>query len=183
MAKFIEIKDIDWKFNFQDYLRFLDDDDISSGKWYGISIQYNDAIRNVDLVQIFNRIVCDLNNELWLVKHDDKLLPWFPYIDELESFPKIRGLFFSHEKPIISNEIIEMSQEELGYFAEELSIYPYKLSYKNIDCISRDNGIVLKWTSHMTLDVISTSPAFIDEVRNKVSIYNGIQIINYNTLH
>lgn len=151
------------EFDHADYLKFLDEEAISKKQWYGISIQsksQNSYEGFVKLFQDFTRLIDP--NKSWIITHDDKRLPWFLSMDEMRLFPKLLSHFQDFNMAHDSIGEIVCNTIELNSLAQEILCYPNVLSYKNLDCICESAGIIMKTTSHITLDLIVTKEEYLD---------------------
>ena len=165
----------------EDYLSFLNEEP-TLRNWYGYSIQFDGLYTNKNKIQklqsVLNHFINQFNEDQhWLIRHDDKFLPWFIEGDE-KRLPKLKRVFNNKQVPFNFKGSILFSSDELLEVSDEVVSYSYLLSYKNLDIINVDTCILFKCTNHLTLDVISTEKILILSMR-KYAEKLGYPVINY----
>lgn len=190
MNKVVSLNDMKLKFDHTDYQIFLDEDDQSKNNWYAVSIQLdNSSLQEIGemymrLKNLFSMLIANVESEtVWYILHDDKILPWFISEKESKRFPKILSILKCDNKEYYDKGIFICSTAQLESLCSEIVRYPSELSYKNIDCINSKTNIILKTTSHLTLDLISTNEETLKIYCNKIKSVKGIIIKKYNTLN
>jgi hypothetical protein len=174
MIKFIEGNNDITPYDKEDYLNFIDNDFEGTTSWKGYSIQPlnklgDDKYTKTQLKEVFEQIIQKTDNGgKWIVKHDDKILPWFIEGDE-SLFPKICSALKENNVQPSSKGALLCDISDLFYLSDEIVSYSYSLSYKNLDIINTDRILVIKATSHLSLDLLSTNLRILNELLTLVS--------------
>jgi len=147
-------------YNKEQYFDFLDDDLDIVSDWHGVSIQIADGKTEIDInidryIEIFKTIILKLDKDLpWIINHYYKDMNWFPNDnDNLNSF---RTLFKENNIPNTFKGSIIFMKDDLMKFAKDLIMYPYVLSYRDLDISHSVIPFIIKITNHLTIDLIST---------------------------
>jgi len=161
----------DLPYDKEQYLDCLDDEATTVINWYGYSIQLDKSrINNSDqilneLEKVLRNIVLILDNgSVWLVNHDDKDLKWFPNDDD--NLNEIRILFKKNNVPNSYRGALVLLKDDLFEFSHDLISYPYILSYKNLDISHGELQFIIKITSHLSVDLLSTDKVLLDQMVN-----------------
>ena len=152
------------------YLEFLGDDFNSQTKWVGYSLQlvsYRDPIKSLSILnETLKKLLAEYEDDsFWNVNHDDKDMKWFP--DSQQNLKNLRELFRNHGIPNDFIGVISFSKHELLQYFEDLVSYPYLLSYKNLDISNSELPIIIKITSHLSLDLLSTEISLLEKILDK----------------
>lgn len=163
-------------YNKEQYFDFLDDDLDITSNWNGISIQVADNKTDVDLnidryIEIFEFIILKFDQDLpWIINHYYKDMYWFPNDDEnLNSF---RALFKANNISNTFKGSIIFMKDDLMKFAKDLIMYPYVLSYRDLDISHSVMPLIIKITNHLTIDVISTNKIILKLIADNISSNN-----------
>jgi len=161
-----ENQEIGYPYDRDVYFSYLDDD-LPSVKWYGYSLQIQlDFSQNISydlLKSVFQKIIIENDTgDEWLVNHDDKHMPWF--FDKKDNLPLLRSLFEGNGILNSFKGVLSCFKEDVIFLAKDLVSYPFLLSYKNIDISHSKQVLILKLTSHLTIDVLSTDEEKIQEI-------------------
>lgn len=167
----------------EQYLLFMEDEDIKPKiMWYGFSIQINiqEKIIFSDALNILEKslkkILSNFENSFWIINHDDKDLPWF--IDNDKNLKELRTTFKRNNIKNNFKGSIFCSHYELIKLSRDLISYPYILSYKNLDISNKNIPIIIKTTSHLTIDVLSTEIGILNTLI-KYNVFEHSKIIKY----
>lgn len=151
------------------YLHSLDEEFYSAVNWYGYSVQETETKEgNVSqskgrLEMVLKNVISKLDNgQNWVVNHDDKDLRWFPNDDN--NLKAIRSLFEVNDIPNSFIGALIALKEDLFNISHNLVSYPYDLSYKNLDISHSELQFVIKVTSHLTIDLLSTDKNLLEKV-------------------
>jgi hypothetical protein len=157
----------------REYIEYLDDDSDSISPWYGTSIQLDSSIEKADLAKtieifepLFRRIILGFKNgPFWIANHDDKDLNWFP--NNSKNLKSLRNLFEQNGIENTYRGALIFTNDMLFSIDKDLISYSYVLSYKNIDISHSELPFVIKMTSHLTIDLLSTDQRLLKEIINK----------------
>jgi hypothetical protein len=161
MINFISEGKVKLEFDHNDYLAFLDDEDTFS-KWYGFSLQFKInrseiSEKEMDLVAMYKELIIEIisffYDNTWILRHDDKVLPWFKD-NNCQSFPNLSRIFIAYGIPFNFKGAIVLDKENLIALLDDLILYPYRLAYKNIDIINCKTSLIIKISSHLNIDII-----------------------------
>lgn len=163
-------------YNKGQYFDFLDDDLDTASEWDGISIQIANNKTEVDLnidryIEIFKAILLKFDQDLpWIINHYYKDMNWFPNDDDnLNSF---RLLFKTNNIPTTFKGSIIFMKDDLIKYAKDLIMYPYILSYRDLDISHSAMPLIIKTTNHLTIDLISTDKTILNLMANTISSNN-----------
>jgi hypothetical protein len=164
------------------YLSYFDEDDDTVDRniiWHAFSLQLAE-IRNDQLYKApeqtvvncinhleisFKKMISGIDQSLpWIVNHDDKDLPWFN--EDGNTMPELRKLFKQNNVPLSFVGCLTFDRDDLLNLARELITYSYILSYKNLDISHGKLPLVVKFTGHLTLDLLSTDKALLTKILN-----------------
>lgn len=185
MIEILKLKDLGPDICHYDYLTFLDDELYSKQSWFGFSVQGLDA--NISRVYLYKRlsaifrdvILEEMEYPIWYVLHDDKILPWFNSQSDVSEFPLIAKILHEKKLSLQSKCIFKIDYAHLEKLADEIIKYPSLLSYKNIDCINDSSGLIIKSTSHITIDFISKDFEKISRLKKAIDVKNDLRIVDY----
>jgi hypothetical protein len=163
-------------YNREQYLDFLDDDSISLIEWYAVSFQFdNDGkeyglSRSVDVFEsLFKNLISTLDDgSFWIINHDDKDMNWFP--NDKDNLTSLRTLFEQNNVQNTFRGSLIFMKNDLFKFAKDLISYPYVLSYKNLDISHSKLQFVVKITSHLTIDLLSTDKMLLRKIVKENSL-------------
>jgi hypothetical protein len=155
------------------YIEFLDDDFDSTTEWCGVSFQLDYLGKNINITEplkifgrLFEKIVSKLDSEsFWIINHDDKDLNWFP--DNDDNLFSLRDWFRQNGIPNTFRGSLILMKSELLKFSKDLILYPYLLSYKNLDISHSELQFVIKITNHLTIDLLSTNKELLRKIINE----------------
>lgn len=165
-------------YNEKEYFNFLDDHLDTASSWCGISIQIKDNKTDIDLsifgyIEIFKSIIFEFDTGLpWIIKHYYKDMNWFPNDDE--NLSSLRALFKANSIPNTFKGSIIFMKDDLIMYAKDLITYPYILSYRDLDISHSLMPLVIKFTNHLTIDLISTDKTMLKLIAENISSKNFI---------
>ncbi len=160
--KFIENFEELLPYNREHYIDFLDDDFDAETKWCAVSLQINSENGETSLSKfvdvfglIFKNVVLKLDNGVsWIINHDDKDMNWF--LNDKDNLEALRTVFKINNVQDTFKGSLILEKENLLELAQDLISYPYVLSYKNLDISHSKLQFIIKITSHLTIDLLST---------------------------
>lgn len=158
------------------YIEPLSDDFYSATRWCGVSFQLENVEENIDLtepVKIFRRllenIILELDNgSFWIINHEFMDVSWFPDMDD--NLISLRTFFKQNNVQNTFKGALVLMKDELLKLSEDLILYPYILSYKNLDISHNDLQFIIKITNHLTIDLLSTDKELLRKVVNENSL-------------
>jgi hypothetical protein len=183
-----KLEDINFKIDYKDYKRFLNNDIQSIKCWYGVSMQvdgrYKDSRKYQLLNKIFNHLIDDLDLNIdWYILQSGKIKEWFYYDDWSTNFPLIKQALHNSGLSSKSKGVIKCNTKEFVELFPEIIRYPSELSLQDIDCINDTENIIIKSTHHYDIDLISMETKVLNSFIDKVKSLKDLRIIKYNTLH
>lgn len=129
------------------------------------------------LTRVVSAQITHLNAPNWIIKHDDKDFPWIQNEDVRNALlQQFKELFQGNG--IAANEVgpLVVSQKELCTVLKELIYYPQNLSYKNIDLIPVGSEVVIKFTHHLDIQLISRNKVILEEL---LQFAEGVEGLTY----
>lgn len=169
MIKFKEYKTGILPYDRGHYIDFLDDDFNSSTKWQAVSLQMkSDRVNTLSnfikvFSLIFRSVVIKLDNGFsWIINHDDKDMSWFP--NENDNLETLRRIFKTNNIKYNFKGVLILDKEELLDITQDIMSYPYILLYKNLDISHSELQFIIKITSHLTIDLLSTDKELLRKI-------------------
>ncbi len=166
-------------YNRTKYLGYQADTDFSV-KWFGVSFQVVEIAdqKNASFEQylklyepLFKNMVLAFDDiSSWIVSHDIKDRPWFPYSND--SLPNLRTLFKLNN---ISNSFtgaVVFSTPDLMAYAKELVSYPYAVIgtkgslYRDLDISHSKLPAIIRISGHLNIDFISSEENIFRKIRH-----------------
>jgi len=98
--------------------------------------------------------------EIWVVNHDDKNMPWFP--TDNGNLSKLRLLFKQYNISNTFRGYLTLTGKDLILYSQDFISYPFRMFaeegmlYKNIDISHSSLPFIIKISGHLTVDFIST---------------------------
>lgn len=172
------LKNIDYR----DYQKLLDDEELTEMEWFGICLAPNssfstDAERYSMLYHILNELIRYANKEeIWYIRHEYKILPWFNNLEDSILFPKITECLNSNKTDYSDKSIIKCKAAGIEYLTDEIVKYPSLLNYKDIECINDDQSLILKFNHHNCMFLLTPLQTTINFYLNKVRFIQDVDI-------
>jgi hypothetical protein len=167
------------------YISSLEHDFGPDKQWYGISIQSVDHKEDSTFLikfctAIFEKLIRNYDNgSSWIISHDDKDMPWFYKNAKKDILSNLWKLFHNHNTPRDFRGGIRLDTDTiLENLLNDLIIYPFILSYKNLDISSSSVPFIIKISDHLCIDVLTTDTKTIEEVKSMKFPYS-CQMIPY----
>ncbi|MDQ2772977.1 MAG: hypothetical protein M3Y54_21030 [Bacteroidota bacterium] len=169
-------------YNRNRYFRYLHSDADSHTPWYGASFQLTSEAHNISqginfglpkfldhYEPFFKELVAQFDDGLcWIVTHDKYDDVWLP--NDEPTLPALRALFTQHRVPNTFRGALRLTKQEVLAFAPELLSYPAGIfsrkrsMYSNVDVSHSKRPIVIKISSHLNVDFLSTDQALVQVV-------------------
>jgi hypothetical protein len=170
--------------HYDDYQRYLDPDKRSELSWFGYCLQCAAQPDIATQIELLTRVVAaqiaHLNAPNWIIKHDDKDFPWIQneaihnaLLQQFKELLEGNGIAANEVGPLV------VSQKELCTVLKELIYYPQNLSYKNIDLIPVGSEVVIKFTHHLDIQLISRNKVILEEL---LQFAKGVEGLTYMEL-
>ncbi|MDO7851353.1 hypothetical protein [Hymenobacter convexus] len=169
-------------YNRKHYQRFLIGDAGSQTPWYGVSFQLASEAhaisRGIDFgltkfiahyETLFSQVVSAFDDGSdWVITHDKYDEAWWP--NTQKTLSALRTLFAQHQ---VANEFrgaLLLKKQAVFTFVRELLSYPtgvFKREgsfYSDIDVSHSHLPFIIKISSHLNVDFLSTQPALLQEI-------------------
>jgi len=178
MIVFNDNKHINLPYNKEHYFDFLDDDLDDSHFWSAVSFQTTNnnestvSLKHVSVLEtLFKQIILQLDSgSPWIVNHFYKDFDWFPNNDE--NLNSLRTLFKENKIQNTYRGALSFMADDLIKFANNLILYPYILSYRDLDISHTELPFIIKITNHLTIDLFCTDKLVLRKVINDNSLIN-----------
>jgi|GEM_PF-548020 len=170
------------------YRRYLRSDADSHMPWYGASFQLSSEAHNISkgvnfglpkfldhYEAFFKQLVTEFDDGSgWIVNHDRYDRAWWP--NDEPTLPALRALFAQNRVPDSFTGALRLTKPEVLAFAPELLSYPAgvfsedRFMYSDVDVSHGKRPIIIKISSHLNVDFLSTDQALVQAVVKKHSI-------------
>jgi len=178
-------------YNRKQYLR--------RNKWFGLSFQLQGVFEGKDIglstfLDVYKPWLNNLinhfdDNTKLIINHDFIDEDWFP--NKQRNLKKIRELFKKHNIPNSYKGAILVSKDVLSEHLEDFLSYPYTVLnkkgfyYNDIDISLNTRSLVIKISSHLTVDILSKELLLLQETTQNnyldcfiLKEYNGTPSVN-----
>jgi hypothetical protein len=175
-------------YNRANYIKYLEDDFVSTTHWYGISFQLPGVFEGKDIglkvflenyVDWFKNIILNIDSSSsWIVNHDDKDVKWLPNNDDTLS--SLRTLFKQNNILSAFTGALVFTTDDLLKYSKDLISYPYsvfnkkEILYNNLDISQSNQPFVIKISGHLNIDLLSTDKELLKKIVNASSSGNFI---------
>ncbi len=166
-------------YNWNYYIDFIESEPLQKTKvpWYGASFMLNNEDNQAQFLEVYEPMFRDILTEsvdrrTWLINHT--LHPefrWFP--NNEDNLQGLRAIFKQYRISNYFRGSILISTSELLKIIQDVMLYPVSVFsekgslYADIDISNCDIPLIIKFTHHLTLDVLSTDKKIVDRLVDK----------------
>lgn len=169
-------------YNRNRYQHYLGSDADSHTPWHGVSFQLASEAHNIsrginfgltkfieNYEALFKQVVSTFDDgSFWIVMHDKCDDWWLP--NEEQTLPALRALFAQYQVLNRFKGALLLKKQEVFTFARELLSYPTgvfgrkRSLYSDVDVSHSTLPFIIKISSHLNVDFLSTNQALLREV-------------------
>lgn len=174
------------------YITYINGNILPRTKWYGVSFQLSSEEHNIsrgvnfgllkfieNYEALFKKVISEFDNgSWWIITHDKYDDFWLPNNDR--TLPRLRALFVQHHIPNKFKGAILLKKSKLFSLANEILSYPSgifsreKTMYTDLDISHNKLPLVIKISSHLNVDFLSTNKEILQHIvnTNHSSLFN-----------
>lgn len=181
-------------FNYATYIAWLDEEVDGTGIYYlstskvqireqdkwnseGREIYDEDILKShaIAVIELLGLIDCSK----FIVEHEYKTWPWLP--SNIINNKDVRNMesFFQKCLPDVNSGFFDGAiciQGEIDKFLRNFIGYPYRLKYRDLDCLSCEKPLVVKITHHLSVDFITWDEEIFKNIE-KIAKQLGLNVI------
>ena len=137
--------------------------------WNTLGREIYDRKKVDELAETTCEIIKDLNLDSFIAEHEYCRAVWFPEYfvfnnDNRQSFDFTRQMFDESETKNFSGVLRISDGKEAKEFIVNFIDYPFLFRYRNIDLISDEVALVIKFNSHLSVNYISQNQNILDRI-------------------
>ncbi|MBX2906664.1 MAG: hypothetical protein KF744_11540 [Taibaiella sp.] len=165
------------------YIAYLSDE--VDSEWQGVSFQIDSSRGHVsqegalaEYKNLTENTIQQFDGEdHWVVNHDDKDLAWLRAGSE--RLAALSAAFSSNGVAGNFTGALIVDKNQLIGLLDDLILYPYMLSYKNIDISHGKIPFVIKISSHFNVDLLTPDKKLLQTIAGRVSL-PIFKVLNYS---